>query len=383
MRGLVVPDVEEDFTADPVELFFDLVFVFAFSQLVWRLIHEATWGGVGKAFLLFTLIWYVWSQFTWSANAVSGNSRPVRAIFLIAAAAAVPMAASVSTAFKNGGWIFGVSLGFILVMGLAMMALGLEPDSPVRHSLASYSVPIVAATAVLVVAGFLDGNVRITIWIIAAVVMGVGGLVTGSGNEWIVRAGHFSERHGLIVIIALGEIIVAIATPVVASLSKGEGFPDGSVPALAMAGLFAGLLWWGYFDRVLPALEHRVDQATGIDKGSFARDLFTLSHWPIVGGIIAAAAALEEITLHPGDPVHIEFRLMLVGGLLLYLFGVVFAVWRAYKVPAIERVIGAVVLTVLILALANLAGVWLLVIVNVILFVLLIAEHYRVEVNND
>lgn len=103
MRGLRVPDIEEDFTADPVELFFDLAFVFAFSQIVGLLLAEPTWQTIRDATLIFLLLWLPWSQFAWSANAVAGNSREVRLLFLTATAASVPMAASISTAFDQGG----------------------------------------------------------------------------------------------------------------------------------------------------------------------------------------------------------------------------------------------------------------------------------------
>ena len=94
MKGVEVPDREQDFTADPVELFFDLVFVFAFSRLVYHLVHHPDWTGVGEFALLFTMIWLPWTQFTWSANAVPGNQRPVRVLLLIGTVVSVPMGAS-------------------------------------------------------------------------------------------------------------------------------------------------------------------------------------------------------------------------------------------------------------------------------------------------
>ena len=98
MKGVDLPPAEDDFTADPVELFFDLAFVFAFSQLVAHLVHHPDWVGVGEFLLLIVMIWIPWSQFTWSANAVAGNARPVRVLFLIGTVASVPMAASITTA---------------------------------------------------------------------------------------------------------------------------------------------------------------------------------------------------------------------------------------------------------------------------------------------
>ena len=120
MRGIVVPEPTEDFTADPVELFFDLAFVFAFSQLVYHLVHHPTWEGAAEAWLLFAMLWMAWSTFTWAANAVSGNGRTVRLIFLVATAATMPAAASITTAYEGGGPAFAISVTVILAMALAI-----------------------------------------------------------------------------------------------------------------------------------------------------------------------------------------------------------------------------------------------------------------------
>lgn len=130
MRGLEVPEPTEDFTADPVELFFDLAFVFAFSQLVSHLVHHPTWAGAGEAGLLFLILWLAWSTFTWAANAVQGNAREVRAIFLVATAASVPMGASVTTAFGSGGGTFAVGASMIVLMaiGLQLWAMSGAPN---------------------------------------------------------------------------------------------------------------------------------------------------------------------------------------------------------------------------------------------------------------
>ena len=126
------------------------------------------------------------------------------------------------------------------------------------------------------------------------------GTIRAGSSEWLVRPGHFAERHGLIVIVALGEVIVALGIPVVAALEESAALPLETIAALVAAGTFAGLLWWAYFDRPLPALEHRHEATEDvIQRGRFARDVYTYAHLPIVAGIILCAAALEEITLHP------------------------------------------------------------------------------------
>lgn len=378
MKGIVLPERTEDFTADPVELFFDLAFVFAFSQLVGLLIHEPNWTGAGKAALLFGLLWLPWSQFTWSANTVPGNNRAVRVIFLLATAASVPMAAAVTTAFDEGGAVFAIPLGMISLAGIGLLVLGAERGSQNYRAVLTYSLPTVVAFLTIIVGGFLEDEARVAAWIVGLLIF-VGSTVVAGSGEWAVRAGHFAERHALILIVALGEVIVAIATPLVASLEEGEGLSSATVMALIAAGLFAGLLWWAYFDRPQPALEYGLDRAPLAVKGRYARDVYTYGHMPIVAGVIAAAAALEEVTLHPQDPLPLDFRVMMFIGLVLFFGGVGIDVFRAWRAIARERIVGGVLTVVLLLAAADLDGVVLVLLVDLLILLVLIAENWRIE----
>ncbi len=146
-------------------------------------------------------------------------------------------------------------------------------------------------------------------------------------GDWVIRSGHMAERHGLIVIIALGEIIVAVGLPVLDALEGGAGLPGKTLVSLMASGTLACLLWWSYFDRVGPALEHRAEALTVVrDRGRYVRDVYTGAHAAIVGGVIVSAAALEEIALHPGDEIPDNFSLMLVTGLGMFTAGIVIAV---------------------------------------------------------
>ena len=378
MRGIELPERTEDFTADPVELFFDLAYVLAFSQLVGHLVHHPTWRGVGEAALLLWLLWLPWSQFTWSANAVSGNGRTVRVLFLVGTAISVPMAASVSTAFGPGGPVFAVSLALIYALAASTMALGVERGSDVYRSIRSFGLLSAAGTVVLIAGSFLDGGPRVAAWILSGAIVLVAMLLSGDGT-WIVRVGHFAERHGLIVIIALGEVIVAIGLPVVDSLEAGEGVPARTLVALAASAVFASLVWWGYFDRPGPALEHRGQQLDEGDRGRYVRDVYTLGHVWIVAGIILSATALETIALHPAEPISVAFRAMFAGGLALAVAGVAFGVWVAFRVVAVERVAFVVALVLLILTLGSLDGLWILIGVDVLIALTLVVEHRRIE----
>ncbi len=379
MKGIELPERSEDFAADPVELFFDLAYVFAFSQLVVYLIEHPDWPGVGRAALLFAMMWLPWSQFTWAANAVSGNGRTVRFLFLVATATSVPMAASVSTAFGSGGPIFAVTLSVIVLIGLATQLLGVEKGTELQRSAVRWAWPSLLALGVILVGGAVDGGAREITWLLAVGVVLAAMIAAGKG-EWIVRSSHFAERHGLIVIIALGEVVVAVGVPVVRALTDGRGLTAAAVVALAGSGAFAGLMWWGYFDRTGPALEHRGQRTVDDrERGRYVRDVYTWAHAPIVAGIVVAAAGLEEMTLHPADDVRMEFRAMLFGGFALTVIGIGAAVWRAFHVVTRERVTAAALVGVVLLAGGGWSGAALIVAVDVIIIAMFAAEHARVE----
>ena len=270
VKGIPVPQRTEDFRADPVELFFDLAYVLAFSQLVGLLIESPTWSSAGKVALLFALLWLPWQELTWAANAISGHSSSVRVIFLVATATSVPMAASASTALGAGGPVFAVTLGIIMVLGFVTQVLSFERGSAMHASVMRWVTLNAVALGVLLAGAFVSGNGRVVVWLASAAIVVVAMIDAGRG-DWHVRAGHFAERHALIVIIALGEVIVAIGLPVVLTLDTGEGLPGRTVAALLASGAFAGLLWWGYFDGPGPALEDRGSMIEGDHaRGTYA-----------------------------------------------------------------------------------------------------------------
>ncbi len=319
MKGIQTPPRTEDFTADPVELFFDLAYVFAFSQLVAHLVHNPTWEGVGEATLLFLLMWLPWSQFTWAANRVSGNGRTVRVIFLVGTAVSVPMAASVSTAFDAGGLLFSVTQASIVALGLATLALGFERGSAEIGTFVQWAWPSVLALVVILAGGVVEDGARVVMWI-------------------------------------LGVLIINAAM------------------------VLAGLLWWSYFDRYSPALEYRGERLTDPQQeGRYMRDVYTWAHAPIVAGIILLASALEEIALHPADGVSGAFRLMFWGGLALFAFGAVVSIWRAFRMIPPERLAALAVLGLLLAVGGSWKGVYLIIAVDAVVFLGLVVEQIRVE----
>lgn len=378
------PDRNEDFAANPVELFFDLAFVFAFAQLVSHLVHHPDVAGMLEAALLFWMLWLPWSQFTWSANSVSAHSRPVQAVMLVATISSIPMAASIQTALGDGGFLFAGSVAMIMLMGLVMIVTAAPNGSDEQKAAVRYGIPNLVAIGLFILGAAIDTqSTRVVIWLVAIAIIGYGTFKAGDG-DWTIRAGHFAERHGLILIIALGEIIVAIAVPVLNALNDDDaGLPADTIGALMFAGLFAALLWWAYFDRPQKVFEHRMAAVEGSEKGRMARDVYTYLHSLIVSGVIVSAAALEEITLHPSDELHFEFRVMLLIGLAMFFGGIEFAAMRAFHVVPPERAIAVVVLAVLLLVDFGIKGIVLLAIIDVVILATLILEGRRLEHPGD
>ncbi|MDW3220298.1 MAG: low temperature requirement protein A [Acidimicrobiales bacterium] len=378
-----LPPADEDFTANPVELFFDLAFVFAFAQLVSFLVHHHDLEGILEAGLLFWMLWLPWTQLTWSANAVSAHARNVQALMLVATVASVPMAAAVTSALDDAGWMFTIPISVILLMGLVLMTMGHPTGSAEWRSAIVYGIPNAAAIGLFLLgSAFDDQPVRVTLWLAGIAIIAGGTFVAGKG-DWIIRPGHFAERHGLIIIIALGEVIVAIAVPVLDALDVDEGLPKETIASLAFAGLFAALLWWGYFDRPQKVFESRFEQVTGSARAQYARDVYTYIHALIVSGVIFSAAALEEITLHPDDTLDYGVRMMLLLGLGLFFGGVELATLRAYHVVPPERAGAIAVLAAVLFLGENVDGIWLLAAIDLVIFITLVLEGRRLEHPGD
>jgi low temperature requirement protein LtrA len=281
-----------------VELFFDLVFVFAVTQLTALTAHDLTPGGILRSILLGWLIWWAWTQFTWTLNPADTTHPVVRVITLAATAVALVMAASVQRAFGDDALWFAVPYVIVRVLGLGLQ-IGVELERPdTSHTGVVRWVTFSSIGLVLVLAGALvDPTPRPWIWLLAIGADVLAAAVAGRNTTWDINAAHLSERHGLFVIIAIGESLIIAGTAV-----AGEERSADLAAAAAAAILVAALLWWTYFGWLKDALEHAYAQAPPERNGTLARDAFSLAHFPLVGGIVAFAVALEEIGLHPHEP---------------------------------------------------------------------------------
>jgi low temperature requirement protein LtrA len=345
-RSLHAP---EDQSVTFVELFFDLVFVFAVTQVTVSTAQDLTWGGVARSLLLFWLIWWAWTQFTWTLNPADTLHRTVRLVTLMATAAAFVMAASVTQAFGDDPMWFAVPYVVVRVLGLWLQVQvdrerGVDDGGMILRWAMGSSVGLV----LVLIGALTDPPVRNWIWCAVIVADLVATTAAGRGKTWDLTPGHVSERHGLIVIIALGESLIVAGSAV----AGDERTASVVLAALAALTLMI-LLWWTYFDWFKESLEHGLASAPAAELGRLTRDAFSLAHYPLVMGIVFIAVAVEEIMVHPDDPVPRKVLLSLGGGLLLLLASTVFAYWRTNKVLLVRRLTIAVVTALVVMVLPD------------------------------
>jgi low temperature requirement protein LtrA len=304
-----------------VELFFDLVFVYAVTQLTSSVLHDLTWSGVGKAALLFWLVWWAWTQFTWTLNLADTEHVWVRLPTLAATAVAFFLAQSVPDAYTSAGAWFAISYVVVRLIGLGVQVWVISADQKV--SVTRWTVASQLGLVLVLVGGFVGPETRLWFWLAAFVADILAATLAGRG-EWILEPGHFAERHGLIVIIALGESLIA------AGVASGEIERDLTF-ALTTAGavIVTGALWWTYFGTLQSRLEERLGEQTPSTAGQFARDVFSFWHAAVVAGVIGVAVAFEEAIAHPDEALTAAAGLSLTIGTALFVGGLGAASWRA------------------------------------------------------
>jgi low temperature requirement protein LtrA len=300
--------------ATPLELFFDLVFVFAFTQVTGFLSDHLTWTGVLQGAALLAAMWWAWVCYSWLTNAVPAEEAiSARLVILSAMAAMLIVSLAVPDAFGDSGVLFGIAYFVVRLLHVVLYALATGRTPETRRAVLRLAPGLLGGPALLIVAGFLDGLAQGVVWAVAlAIDYGVA-LVRGVGG-FHVQAGHFVERHGLIIIIALGESIVAIG-------AAGLKLDTGIVLATFFAVMLSAALWWAYFDYVVLAAERRLVSAQGRERARLARDSYSYLHLTLVAGIIFVALGFKKTLAHVEDPLEMIPAVALCGGAALYLLG--------------------------------------------------------------
>jgi len=362
-----------------LELFFDLVFVFAVTQLVTMLEADHGPGGWFHVILMAWMVWWAWSQFTWAGNAIDLDHRPTRVAVLTLTGVTLLFAAALPGAFgPGGGWRFAVPYVTVRLAALALYWTGLRHDPEHQAALRSF-IPIATISPLVILVGAATPpNVRQWVWLVAVIIDVTSALAAGRG-EFRVSPGHFAERHGLFVIIALGEAVIGVG----ATLAGLEVTPV-VVGMTAAAFVIIASQWWGYFDWVQGAAEARLAGEHDLRRrGHLARDLFSFGHLPIVLGTVVLAAGLEHALAHPDEPLDGVGRTMVGVGLGLFLFGFIAGNARATGRVLPERVVAVVAVAIGVGVIAPfvpaLVLLWMLAGTLVVLAGIETARHHRSE----
>ena len=325
---------EGDQAVSFAELFFDLVFVFCVTQVVHLLHGSFDWLHVGRAVLVFWLIWWAWTQFTWALNAADTEHNWIQLGTLLATAFAFFMAVAVPQAFAGGAMWFAITYVAVRSIGLLIYLWVAWSDTSMRTAVKTFGAVSIAGLVAVLIGGLIGGAAQYWFWGLAIFLDVLAATIGANSEGWNLHPRHFAERHGLFVIIALGETLIVAASAV-----AEESWDQSLLLISALAVGITSALWWLYFYRIKDHLEHAMAQQTGAAQSSMARDMFSLFHFPLVCGLIIYAYAIEEAMMHPGEPLTFEGRLALGIGIFLYSMSIVVAYWRGTKKLLVPRAV--------------------------------------------
>lgn len=297
----------------PLELFFDLVFVLALTQCTTLMARTPTWIGLLKGLLVLGMLWWAWVGYAWLTSVVDPEEGSVRLVIFTAMAAMLVAALCVPGAFGSEALLFACAYAVVRAAHIVLFTIASRDDSALRHSVAGLAYSTAIGAGLLFVAAFTDGTPRLAVWGLA-LVLDMGGPFLFGADGWKLVPGHFAERHGLIVLIALGESIVALGVGARTTISAGV------VAAAVLGVVVAATLWWVYFDVTALVAERRLSNSEeGRVRNELARDSYSYLHFPMVAGIALLAVGLK-ITLEADSvPLKLVPTAALLGGTATYL----------------------------------------------------------------
>jgi low temperature requirement protein LtrA len=341
----------EDQKVTFVELFFDLVFVFSVTQVV-KLLHDGINGiAIAQAVLVFWLVWWAWSQFTWSLNAADTTHPIVQFGVLAATGVAFFMAVAVPEAYGDRALWFALTYVVVRVIGMILFYLLVKESPTLRSPLRTWIGLSIGGILMVLIGGFVGGTAQYWLWGLAILLDLIAAGVSARAAEWNIHPEHFAERHGLFVIIALGETLIIAGSGMTDLAWTGELL----VVAILVVAITCGL-WWSYFPRAMPALEHALASRQGSERSTIARDSYTLIHFLMLAGVVAYAAAIEEVIAHAATAVSSTTAAVLALGMTLFIGGMAAALWRATGNLPRERLVVVVVSAVAIVAAVGVSG---------------------------
>jgi low temperature requirement protein LtrA len=359
--------LRQDERVTPLELFFDLVFVLAITQCTALMYHHPTWEGLGQGLLVLALLWWSWGAYAWLTSVLDPEDDAVRISMFVAMAGLLLASICIPEAFGDLAVEFAVAYGIVRAAHIALFVLASRDDPGLRHSVGTLMVSTTIGVGLLLAGALAGGTGQAIIWVIA-LVLDVGGPFFFGAAGWKLVPHHFAERHGLIIIIALGESIVAIG-------AGAHGLDLGKATAAVLGVTLAAAMWWTYFDVVAIVAGRRLAEAEpGRAQNEMARDSYSYLHFLMVAGIVLAALGLKTTLADVGDPLGTVPTFALLGGVALYLLGHV--AFRFRHVHTINRQrLGLAILLVAAVPLADgVAPLVILAIVDVLLAAMIAYE---------
>lgn len=279
-----------------LELFFDLVFVLAFTQVTAKLANDLTWQGLARSLLVLAVLWWAWSGFAWLTNAFDPESKLLRLPIFVAMGALLVASLSVPEAFGEYAAYFAVSYFIVRAIHWSFYLIGTSRRDREQFQAVMTLVPVfIIAPALILVSVAFDGWLQAAFWVLA-IVVDYGGAYFLAGEGWLVEPDHFAERFGLIVIIALGESIVSIGVG-----AEGVTLDTQTIVAAILAITLASAMWWMYFDVVALVAAKVLHQLEGGDRVRMARDTYAMLHYFLIAGVILCALAIKKTIGHPED----------------------------------------------------------------------------------
>ncbi len=354
----------------PLELFFDLVFVLAITQCTALMSHHPTWDGLIQGLLVLGILWWAWVGYAWLTSVLDPEEGAVRLVMFGAMAALLLVSLAVPEAFGGLALVFALAYGAVRIAHIGLFMLASPEDDDLRHSVLGLAASTAVAVVLLVAASFFDGLAQGALWALALFLDMAGPYFFGSAG-WKLMPEHFAERHGLIVIIALGESIVAIGVGAAGSLSFGIG-------AAAVLGVaLSAALWWVYFDIVAIVSARRLAEAApGRARNELARDSYSYIHFLIVAGTVLVAFGLKTTIGHFDNHLHAVPAFALLGGVAIYLLGLVAFRYRQIRTVSRRKLLIAVVLLLLVPVATELPALATLALANVLLWALIAYETH-------
>ncbi|MDX6610271.1 MAG: hypothetical protein QOF85_2196 [Solirubrobacterales bacterium] len=352
----------------PLELFFDLVFVLAITQCTALMSHHPTWSGLAQGLLVLGMLWWAWTGYSWLTSVIDPEEGAVRLVMFGAIAALLLVSLCVPEAFGSLALAFALIYGVVRYAQIALFMLASPEDDALRHSVLGLGASTAVAVVLLATASLFDGLAQGALWALALFLDMAGPYFFGS-EGWKLVPGHFAERHGLIVIIALGESIVAIGVGASHTLTLGIG------TAAVLGVALTAAMWWVYFDIVAIVAGKRLAEAEiGKAQNEMARDSYSYLHLVMVAGIVLVALGLKKTIGHFDGHLDAVPAFALLGGLAVYLLGHVAFRYRHIHTINRQRLGLAIALLILVPVATAVPALLALAVVNVLLWTMVAYE---------